>query len=381
MRNWNRIYHQSKRITSYLKDSFTEAGEKGALLTPMERRIAEKLLRPGYMMKKRAEQKQFDADAAFARLKRRNNRRRMVWIGSVAASLILLLGLGMLIRSMSERETEVLVQNRTIAPGQHRATLKLADGRVVTLGDSVCSPIQTEEGILHVEAARVNCGEDTTVNNETTVAYNTLAIPRGGEYQLTLSDGTQVWLNSETELRFPVRFAGNERKVYLKGEAYFDVKKDSLKPFRVQTELGNIEVLGTAFNVSVYSDNEIAATLESGAISYNREGQKGVRIRPGEQLTYVRGQAEAEVRKVNTRLYTAWKDHLFCFEEQRLDRIMEILARWYDFQVVFDSEELRKLEFSGTLDKYSDIRPLLDLFSLGSRITFDIRGDTIVVKK
>ena len=135
------------------------------------------------------------------------------------------------------------------------------------------------------------------------------------------------------------------------------------------------------FNVSVYDERMIAATLEKGSICYLKDTRKGVLIKPGEQLISTEGSDLPVVRKVNTRLYTAWKDNLFCFEEQHLDQIMSTLARWYDFQVKFESEELKKLELSGTLDKYSDIQPLLRLFELGTDVKFEIQNKVIYVRR
>lgn len=169
--------------------------------------------------------------------------------------------------------------------------------------------------------------------------------------------------------------------MYLKGEAYFDVKTNPDKPFIVNTAAGDVKVLGTAFDVEVYDTTTMVATLERGAISYVHGSLSEIVLRPGEQLTYKTGSNQPRVSKVNTRLYTAWKDHLFCFEEQRLSEIMTILARWYDLKVRFDSEELKNVELSGTLDKYSDVSPLLNLFELGTNVKFEIEGNVVTVKK
>lgn len=383
IRNWYKIYSYSERVTTYLKRLFTEETPQGEarFLEMLERRVAARLSDPAYLKQKRKEQLQFNADAAFARFRRHLIWRRIQWGGWAAAVILLMMGIGFIFHPQTHSPVVPVAVNTDLIPGGRKAILTLSDGQVVKLGDTIQDPIRTEEGILKIDSLRIACNADTAELSPMRNTYNKLSIPRGGEYQLTLSDGTQVWLNSETELRFPLRFTGNERRVFLKGEAYFDVRNNQAKPFIVATDMGEIRVYGTAFNISAYGKESIAATLERGSISYQTDDLGEVMIRPGEQLTYSRGEKAPEVREVNTRLYTAWKDHLFCFENQRLEQIMEILARWYDFHVIFETEELRQLEFSGTLDKYSDVRPLLDLFALGSRINFNIRGDTIIVKR
>lgn len=310
----------------------------------------------------------------------------MIRVGSVAAVFALILGGVVLYKGHFSQEKKVPELTRRITsvlqPGANKAVLHLADGRELVLNDASRAKVETREGMVEVDSMGVIYGiKVDSKSTEREQAYHVMSIPRGGEFHLTLADGTQVWLNSETELRFPVHFAGRERNVYLKGEAYFDVAKDSAHPFVVKTSMGDIKVLGTAFNVSVYDERMMAATLEKGSICYLKDTRNGVLIKPGEQLISTEGSDLPVVRKVNTRLYTAWKDNLFCFEEQHLDQIMSTLARWYDFQVKFESEELKKLELSGTLDKYSDIQPLLRLFELGTDVRFEIQNKVIYVRK
>ena len=350
------------------------------------RRVVKRLSDPGYLQTKGLEQKRFDAEFAFRKLRRRNRGRMMIRVGSVAAVFALILGGVVLYKGDFPQEKKVPELTRRITsvlqPGANKAVLHLADGRELVLNDALRAKVETKEGVVEVDSMGVVYGiKEDSVSTEREQAYHVMSIPRGGEFHLTLADGTQVWLNSETELRFPVHFAGGERNVYLKGEAYFDVAKDSAHPFVVKTSMGDIKVLGTAFNVSVYDERMIAATLEKGSICYLKDTRKGVLIKPGEQLISTEGSDLPVVRKVNTRLYTAWKDNLFCFEEQHLDQIMSTLARWYDFQVKFESEELKKLELSGTLDKYSDIQPLLRLFELGTDVKFEIQNKVIYVRR
>ena len=384
MKKWNQIYEWSKKVRTYFDRDCSALLVDGE--DPVVRRVVKRLSDPGYLQTKGLEQKRFDAESAFRKLRRRNRGRMMIRVGSVAAVFALILGGVVLYKGHFSQEKKVPELTRRITsvlqPGANKAVLHLADGRELVLNDASRAKVETKEGVVEVDSMGVVYGiKVDSVSTEREQACHVMSIPRGGEFHLTLADGTQVWLNSETELRFPVHFAGGERNVYLKGEAYFDVAKDSAHPFVVKTSMGDIKVLGTAFNVSVYDERMIAATLEKGSICYLKDTRKGVLIKPGEQLISTEGSDLPVVRKVNTRLYTAWKDNLFCFEEQHLDQIMSTLARWYDFQVKFESEELKKLELSGTLDKYSDIQPLLRLFELGTDVKFEIQNKVIYVRR
>lgn len=382
MRNWKNIANRSRRVTDYLKGLFLEEESPGGVFTgsPMEERIVERLSRPGYLQQKREEQRRFDADAAFGKLKKRNRRRAVIQVSAVAASVAILLGVAWMLQVEPESVKNAPLTKKVIVPGERKAVLVLNDGRELDLKETRATRIETVEGVIHIDSVGVIRGEESG-EGVAEDNYNKLIIPRGGEYHLVLSDGTNVWLNSETELRFPIHFKGDARQVYLKGEAYFDVKPNPAKPFIVSTAAGDVKVLGTAFDVEVYDTTMMVATLERGAISYVHESLSEIVLRPGEQLTYKTGSNHPRVSKVNTRLYTAWKDHLFCFEEQRLSDIMAILARWYDLKVRFMSEDLKSVELSGTLDKYVDVSKLLRLFELGANVKFEIEGNVVTVKK
>lgn len=384
MKKWNQIFEWSKKAGAYLHEA------EGASSLDEEysvvRRVVERLSEPGYLQKKGKEQGRFDADAAFLKLHRRNRQRRFIRVGSAAAVIALIVGSVVIYKGDFSREESLPKVfghvSSILQPGKSKAVLHLADGRMLVLDDTLRGKVETGEAVMEVDSVGLvyEVRGDSLVKGKPQ-EFHVMNIPRGGEFHLVLADGTQVWLNSETELRFPVHFSEGDRKVYLKGEAYFDVKKDVAHPFVVSTSAGDIKVLGTAFNVSAYDEKAIAATLEKGSICYLRDSLDGVLIKPGEQLIYKVGTEEPVVRKVNTRLYSGWKENLFCFEEQRLDQIMSTLARWYDFQVRFESEDLKELELSGTLDKYSDIQPLLRLFELGTNVKFEIRNQIIYVRK
>jgi len=379
MKKWNQIYEWSRRVRTYLEGDFSSSSfdEEDVIV----RRVVERLSDPDYLRGKGQEQGRFDAEAAFEKLRKRNRRRFAVRVGMAAASVAILLGGFWLLCGDVEMTESVPLAKQEIIPGARKAVLLLEDGRKFELNDSLPVKIETGNGVIQVDAKGVVLGADAEGEEKSEDGYNTLFIPRGGEYHLTLSDGTLVWLNSESELYFPMQFKGDSRQVYLKGEAYFDVKSNPRKSFIVKTSAGDVRVLGTAFNVMIYDTTRLVATLERGAISYVGNLQSEVVLRPGEQLTHSVCNNQVRVEKVNTRIYTAWKDNLFCFEEQRLDEIMVVLARWYNLEVRFEVEELKGVELSGTLDKYSDVNRLLRFFELGTNVRFDVQGNVVIVRK
>ncbi|MDR0845227.1 MAG: FecR domain-containing protein, partial [Tannerella sp.] len=183
------------------------------------------------------------------------------------------------------------------------------------------------------------------------VALNHLYVPRGKEFQLELSDGTKVWLNSDTELQFPVAFSGTERRLSLKGEAYFDVAKDETTPFIVSIEGAEIRVLGTQFNVNTRKMEKQSATLIIGSISITQEGGQEKILHPGETAELNRLTDEMKVLQVDTRTYTAWRYKGYLFENETIENILDKLALWYDVEIVYEDEPVKHERFSGWLQR------------------------------
>ena len=218
--------------------------------------------------------------------------------------------------------------------------------------------------------------------NADTVVFNQLIVPRGGLYLLVLADGTRVWMNSDSHLKYPVMFAGGKREVILSGEAYFDVVKDKSAPFIVRTELGNIEVLGTEFNIKCYSDETaLVTTLVNGKVKFDDGINPSVILKPEEQLIFEKENSQSIVRKVNVNHYISWKDNRLSFQGETLDMIMKTLSRWYNVEVVFEDSTLKALEFSGNLDRFTDIQEFLSLFELGVNVKFEVKNRTVYIRK
>ena len=221
------------------------------------------------------------------------------------------------------------------------------------------------------------CNVEKTETTE--VSYQTVIVPRGGEYNLVLSDGTRVRLNADSELRFPSPFTGDERKVYLKGEGYFEVQRDTAAPFRVVANDEIVEVLGTKFNISAYPESDKSfTTLVSGSVKVGScLGDKSVILKPDEQAILSHG--EVLVKKVNAGDYVSWVNGRFYFENMSLEEILVQLERWYDLQVFWTSEELKFYEFTGAVWRDNTIRQTLDMIEKTTGVRFTVSGRTVTV--
>lgn len=300
---------------------------------------------------------------------------------SVACLLILLtVGGGLMLLKKDKQEIETA--NRiagSILPGQGKAIILLPNGEkidIALLSDSLSYrtagfTVEKDSGIIRYMKQQ-----------QAQTDYHTIVIPIGGEYQVKLSDGTMVWLNSDSRLKIPTAFVGNERRVFLSGEAYFDVVKNDRKPFIVETDLGNIKVYGTEFNVKRYSgDRQLQATLVEGSIGFSNDQVAELKLQPGYQLSLIEGISEPTVEKVKVYNEIAWKDQRFCFENRTLESIVRDMERWYNVKIVFEDPVLKQLQFSGSLSRYGEIETLLHFFEESADITFEVDNHTITVKK
>ena len=206
--------------------------------------------------------------------------------------------------------------------------------------------------------------------------YNTITVPRGGEYQLILADGTRVWLNAETELKYPVAFTGEVREVMLEGEAYFEVAKNVSRPFVVKAGQLDIKVLGTSFNVKAYPSETQQATLVQGKVEVRAENYFR-ELQPGEQLNY--SSEGPEIRKVDVKAYTSWKDQRFVFNDDLLEEVIHKIGRWYDVEFILRNPEVREIRFTGNLPKYRELEQVLNKLELTTHIRFVQDGRVIEV--
>lgn len=324
----------------------------------------------------------FDGMEAYCKFRQSKIGQRRLWIrwSGVAASIALLVAVSLWM--MPERGVkQELSPSGVILPGHSHAVVTLAGGQQIALEKEIRKIEESDGTILH-------SGEGELVykvsgkKEMSEIMYNTVMIPRGGEYRLVLSDGTKVWLNAETELRFPVNFSGDTRDVYLKGEAYFDVKRDTNQPFLVHSSMGYVKVLGTSFNVRDYvNEREVVTTLESGKVVYfPADLTKNVVLSPGYQVVDKGGDL-LESRKVDPLQYTGWREGKYVFEDVTLENIMRTLTRWYDIEVVYTDSIVKNLHFTGDLERYESINVFLDFIETGGDVRFKTEGRKIIVAK
>ena len=269
-----------------------------------------------------------------------------------------------------------------IQPGCSQAVLVLDDGRKVFLKEE-------EEGVISEDKEITVTGEKDRLvytssegKNVDEIRFNELEVPRGGEYKVRLADGTLVYLNSATRMKYPVKFDEKERKVYLSGEAYFEVAKDPERPFFVEMEGVEVRVYGTSFNVNTHQKGNIQTVLVKGSIGVKvlSSGMESV-IRPGQMAEFKQGNTKVDVKDVNVAVYTDWKDGIFRFENQRLEDILAVLSNWYDMNVFYQTVSVKELHFSGYMERYKDVSVILEAITLSTGVTFSIQGKTIIVSK
>lgn len=306
--------------------------------------------------------------------------RKIKWFPYAAAIVLILSVGGVFYFSGDKEQTEILpiAKNEVQVPGS-RAVLILPDGRKVDLENEVLrSDLAQSDSLLLVSARSLKYRDIDSP--DTTEIFHTLEIPRGGEYLLTLSDGTMIYLNSESTLSFPVKFQGKERKVYLTGEAYFKVAKNTEHPFVVTA--GELEVLvtGTTFGVRAYKDEkDIQTTLESGQVTVRVEG-KSVKLVPNKQVLFNKSTMGLEVRDVDVDLYLAWADGRLVYDNCPLEKILTDLGRWYNIDVFYSRDELRSYQFSLNMKKHEEFTQVLELIGKTGEIQFEIKDNTVIVK-
>lgn len=317
------------------------------------------------------------------RQRTRKNRRMKTIIRYAAILTLPIVAAGIFLLQKNDRQTIVSI-SEVIKPGEHKAVLITGGGERITLSDSTLSPIQEQNGmIVNVTNNKVSyiLPEDSLCTQGSPI-FNTLQIPRGGEYFLTLADGTEVWLNAETEIRYPVQFTGDKRVVYLDGEAYFTVAPDKNKPFTVVSTHASVSVLGTQFNFQAYPDErDVQTTLVSGSVIMQSEKYKQqIKLVPGEQGVLEKNSAKLMKQEVNTYLYTAWKDGRFAFRDARLEDLFNILARWYDLSVFYQSPEAKDIRFTGDLNKTDDFKSILKIIEQNERVIFTVNQRTVFIQ-
>ena len=305
--------------------------------------------------------------------------RRMIWF-SVAATVVILISASwwLLENSLSSKKQEVIPVAEHIAPGRNQAVLITESGEELVLGASGSESRELGEGVsVEYDSLR---GINYKLTERAVVSYHTLRVPKGAEYKLTLNDGTIVWLNSESELRYPTSFAGESREVFLKGEGYFSVAHDEQHPFIVVSSDIYTKVYGTEFNVRSYGEEDVHVTLVQGRVSVKKtEDGSEYTLNPGENARFT--ESVPEITKVNVNRYIAWKDGYFYYENESLESIMDDLKRWYGFDVVYVGNQVKNYRFELWASRDSEISVITDLLMKTNRVGIKVNGKTLVVSE
>jgi len=321
--------------------------------------------------------------ASIARQKRRQILKARTWYAA-AAVILLILSSGLYFNSLKNK-TPVIVQTESprfkndVLPGENRAILTLDDGSQINLDDAQNGVLASED---NTDIRKTGSGQleysagDKIIE---TLKYNTLSTPMGGQYQLSLPDGSKVWLNSGSSIRFPTAFIGKERVIELKGEAFFDIKENKKMPFIVRTNNSmDIRVLGTQFNVMAYDDEKsINTTLLEGSVQILKESGTAF-LEPGQAAILNKGTGKIKVAIADIDEAVAWKNGYFIFSNENIESIMRKVSRWYNVEVDYQGN-LSNKDFVGTISRDKNISELLKMLELTGAIHFKVDGRRVTV--
>ncbi|WP_316843807.1 FecR family protein [Pedobacter psychrodurus] len=331
-----------------------------------------------------------EAENQFAKLDYRisggNTIFRLRWFNlftkyAVAASLMLILGAGLFFRNDRHSNNEHLskVSVKDITPGSNKAMLTLANGTKINLNQVSNGQLASESGVNIVKTANGQLVYDLSgaTGQASEVGYNTIEVPAGGQWQIILPDQTKVWLNAQSSITYPTKFAGNVRRVKITGEAYFEVAHHKKLPFRVESGAQLVEVLGTHFNIMAYADDRlIKTTLLEGSVKVVNKGQSQL-LKPGQQAQ-VNARGIVLSDDVDIEEAVAWKNGDFQFNEN-LEGIMTKIARWYDVEIVYQVKPDADLTFSGKISRSRNLSAILKMLEYNGDVHFKIEGRRVTV--
>jgi len=313
-------------------------------------------------------------------VKKRRVRRKtrvMVWGALVAASIVLIVGMFGLFHLKDERLPVALLSEWK----PRDVTLILSNGELRSLKTLASDTIEEKGVVIRSDSAYLEYRNTMEEQVAEGIVYNELIVPKGGEYRLRLVDGSLVIVNSESKLRYPVSFNGDNREVFLSGEACFEVTRDSLKPFVVRAEQAAVQVLGTLFNMSAYTDEDnMEVTLVKGSVQVVT-GEERKLLRPNEQWLLDYQTRQQIIRDVDARSYIAWTSGLFRFDAMPLEQLMLKLSRWFDICYEFGDDSLKEVRYSGGFRKYDNVSDILGMIGEITNVSFTIVNGVIRIDK
>ncbi|WP_018338993.1 FecR family protein [Butyricimonas synergistica] len=383
MEKYRESIELAEQITKYLKGKLSPEEE-----VELKKRLHDRPDGEGLLLRVRDEQliaakkemyDSFNADKSWEKIRKVTGRRssRMLYrVFRYAAIFVLPLAVAASIffsnRSKQANHPRYIVDAYFES---HKTMLELPGGVRIALDTTknVTSELN-DFGVTMAEGQGLDySGLDSVMDAK--VEYHKIVVPRGGEYNLKLADGTRVWMFAESEIRFPTRFKGSKREVYLSGEAYFEVRHDPAHPFYVKTKSLDVKVLGTSFNVKAYNNMDIVETsLVEGMVSL-----KDNVLRPNMQAVFHKNTGDFSYREINGESYRLRKERVFVFDEERLDDILQEMARWYDFEIFYQNPEMADKRFGFKLEKYEQVETLLNILELTGEVRFVMKGKTLTV--
>ncbi|RZK18721.1 MAG: DUF4974 domain-containing protein [Flavobacterium sp.] len=314
--------------------------------------------------------------------KKSGGRKRIaLWKYAAAAAVVLAASFTLLQIGQKKVEKSPLAYQNDVLPGKEKAVLTLADGSQIELDNNATKNLATQGGISierDTKGQLVYLVKGNTQNDSQKV--NTLSTPVGGKFSVVLSDGSKVWLNASSSIKFPAAFAKESRRVEIKGEAYFEIEKDSSRPFYVINGSSEIKVLGTHFNVMAYPDEyRSELTLLEGAVQFSKNGHSEL-LKPGKQILFTENNKETKQVEANIEEVMAWKNDLFVFNNTNIDEVMKELIRWYDVKVKFEGEK-PDISFTGVLPRNTNVSKVLKTLELTGDVVFGIENNVITCEK
>ncbi|SEM83526.1 FecR protein [Mucilaginibacter gossypiicola] len=300
---------------------------------------------------------------------------------AIAASILFFMAVGGYFFSINNNSSRQIAavkpQKYDVAPGGNKAILTLGDGSTIVLNSAKIGKLARQDNIIIKKAAdgQISYNDVSGSHTSKSEVYNTAATPQGGQYQFILADGTKVWLNASSTIKYPVVFNAKERRVELTGEAYFEVAHNAKKPFKVISNGQTVEVLGTHFNINAYNDEQaVKTTLLEGSVKVSA-GKVSNIIKPGQQARFDHG--SIDVMNVDPDEVVAWKNGFFFFEDNNIQEVMRQLSRWYGVEIKYEGQ-LPSRRFSGEISRNVNLSQILDILSF-KQIHYKIDGKTIIV--
>lgn len=367
-----------ERLLSYLQGELEEEERQEVIRWINEnadhRKMYLEIRRQYYFTRWCFQESELDVDAVRDKLRKKWRKPRSLWKRYVAAAA----SVAVIVGSVFMLEQENVKEPEKVVSGKPQAVLVLSSGvRIGLTKESACI-VEQDSSVVKVDTAgRIEYVRNTT---DTSEIFNKILVPRGGEYVVTLSDGTKVWLDAESELEYPVKFVSNGREVKLKGRAYFEVKKDIDRPFSVSAGEFRLRVYGTEFNMDVYPGDSVRVVLVNGAVGFKANAATPeYHLKPGQLGNANMLTGKVEICDVDPYPYVAWKNKEIVFADERLETILDELSRWYDVSCFYSQERLKNIRFSLDVERYDDVSGVLNKLEKTGLVRFHVVGKSITV--